>query len=52
MFSLQAILFDDKGQCLESIFIKSQVYFFGVFFIFMLDCGLCFRKHFKVLLGN
>lgn len=27
IFPLQAVLFDDKGQCLESIFIKSQVYF-------------------------
>uniref|UniRef100_A0A663FBY7 5'-3' DNA helicase ZGRF1-like N-terminal domain-containing protein n=1 Tax=Aquila chrysaetos chrysaetos TaxID=223781 RepID=A0A663FBY7_AQUCH len=30
----KAILFDDKGQCLESIFIKSQVYFFQCVFYF------------------
>uniref|UniRef100_A0A8B9RUV4 5'-3' DNA helicase ZGRF1 n=1 Tax=Accipiter nisus TaxID=211598 RepID=A0A8B9RUV4_9AVES len=30
----KAILFDDKGQCLESIFIKSQVYFFRSVFYF------------------
>uniref|UniRef100_A0A8B9FR40 5'-3' DNA helicase ZGRF1-like N-terminal domain-containing protein n=1 Tax=Amazona collaria TaxID=241587 RepID=A0A8B9FR40_9PSIT len=31
--SNKAVLFDDKGQCLESIFIKSQVYFvWGCFF--------------------